>query len=69
MQGYDEWLTHDTRREIQEACEEGKHKFHHRNGCCIHCGEEDENFDPDTKRDREEDGWPADADMVIPHEE
>jgi len=56
MQGYDEWLTHDTRREIEEACEEGKHRMNRRTGCCFHCGAEDENFDPDREREMAKEG-------------
>jgi len=39
--------------EGEPDCEEQGHRFHRRDGRCIDCGVEDENFDPDAKRDRE----------------
>ena len=47
VNGYDEWLTIDTRREAAESCAEEMHRFNRHDGCCVYCGEEDKNFDPD----------------------
>ena len=52
MNGYDAWLTYDKELDIREACAEGNHKMSKHWGRCVHCGEEDENFDPDREADR-----------------
>lgn len=50
---YDEWLATDWRREAAESCSEGSHQLGRRDGVCIHCGFEDDGFDPDARHDRE----------------
>jgi hypothetical protein len=50
VSGYDEWLTIDKELEESEACAEGNHAIDRHWGQCVHCGAEDESFDPDRER-------------------
>lgn len=62
MSNYPDGMTASDWRVVEgvPSCEEQGHQYD-RAGYCQECGEPD--------YDHDEDGWPADADMVIPPEE